>query len=309
MFSFAAESSLDPMGSPSMIYRIRARIQVPGPSDPFERWGTGSTLASDNLDGLFEMRGRTEVRFVDLLVAHREDRQTRVDLFPLVWFMQELPETFLDELRGERIATMDAASWVLGLALDPPSRGYSLPTLQILRTKVETLLGEYSRLISLSNVEEEEVQRFLRDHPYILDPSGSVKPKYSFGGELVSDFLIDYPDGSYRFVEIERPHDSVSTSAGLSARTSHAVDQVRSWASWIRAQSDPLASKTARAHWVIIGRRALQTSDQVRGVPIESLRREGIEIRYFDDLSSNLDAALDRLLLRGEALRRRGVLP
>jgi hypothetical protein len=163
------------------------------------------------------------------------------------------------------------------------------------------LAGRFEDAISNAQ-REEELQEFFTRHPFILSeqlPHGThVVPKFRFGGEYVSDFLISEITSGGTFwilVELEPVNAGLVTKGGqLSQRVREGVQQVRDWRSWLERNRD-LASRPVSQHglglgniegvwgWVIVGRRSevtLRFNELRREVSAES----SIDIMTYDRL-------------------------
>jgi hypothetical protein len=92
-------------------------------------------------------------------------------------------------------------------------------------------------------VREEDVQRYLRDRPFLLiEHLGGghgrwVIPKLRLGSEHVTDFMIGDEDSSGRrwiAVELENPRQSMFTKAGDPSQSlNHALRQIMDWRVWL----------------------------------------------------------------------------
>lgn len=140
-----------------------------------------------------------------------------------------------------------------------------------LREDFETILQQSSR--------EEDIHRFLADHPVILAGcfagEASVKSKVSIHRHQM-DFAVCQYWGSadqcqWTLVEIERPTHKLFTSKGdPTAALTHALRQIIDWRAWIEGnlayarQLLPQINPTPAA-MIIIGRRvSLKAADRQR---------------------------------------------
>jgi len=102
---------------------------------------------------------------------------------------------------------------------------------------------------------EEVFHRVLEDNPILLDVYGicQSKPvlKYPAGHKsiigkkfLVPDFIVVYPDKSYKLVEIERPSKSMATKEGQPrAEVTQAIFQIAEWKHFIKTHYDTIRDK------------------------------------------------------------------
>lgn len=125
---------------------------------------------------------------------------------------------------------------------------------------------------------EEDLQAFFAENPFILSeqwPHGThVVPKFRFGGQYVSDFLISEITSGGTFwilVELEPASAELVTRGGqLSQRVREGIQQVRDWKDWLDQNRD-LASRSISRNglglgdiqgvwgWVVVGRRSKVT--------------------------------------------------
>lgn len=170
-------------------------------------------------------------------------------------------------------------------------------------------VSELRKLVN-SDAREEELQRHLTAHPYILSEQFGhchhVFPKIRLGGSYEADFFcLDIPSSGKRWigVEIESPNTPVITQAGRkSAKLEHALQQIRDWRVWIRenlstARNVPLSGGAGLEDidssfdgWVIIGRSATFT-DKFNVLRRQVEHDEHISIRSWDGI---LDWASNR---------------
>jgi hypothetical protein len=97
------------------------------------------------------------------------------------------------------------------------------------------ILAQYEALILDQPDSEPAFQRFLTDHPQLLDPMAvQVWPQPDLFGFRFPDFVIRRADNSYVVVEIERPSKALVTASGhLSADVTHAEQQVVDYRSYL----------------------------------------------------------------------------
>jgi len=137
---------------------------------------------------------------------------------------------------------------------------------------------------------EEDYQKFLKQHPVILDPlSAEVVPKHKLGTDLVTDFVIRRHDNRYIVVEIEKPQDSMMTQSGdFSAPFTHAVGQVLDFQGWV-SENVAYAQKhlplIENPHGLLVmGRRTGLTKQQEKKLRLWCANSRTIEVVTFDDL-------------------------
>jgi len=103
-------------------------------------------------------------------------------------------------------------------------------------------IADLERLLS-SSTDESDYQRFLEANPVLLDVYGDVeaKPRFYYpegaseGKVYVEpDFLVKYPNGTYRLVELERPGSPLLTRSGRPrAEVTQPAFQIAEWRTFI----------------------------------------------------------------------------
>jgi hypothetical protein len=147
---------------------------------------------------------------------------------------------------------------------------------------------------------EEDVQQFFTENPFILAQQlphcHHVIPKFRFGGEFVSDFLLaEMPSSgpAWVLVELEPVGAQLVTASGnLAERVRVGAQQVRDWRDWLLNNRDMAMRPRSKNGlglseiddvwgWVIVGRRTQVTSrfNQLRNQVLNDSR---IEIMTYD---------------------------
>jgi Domain of unknown function (DUF4263)/BTB/POZ domain len=157
----------------------------------------------------------------------------------------------------------------------------------------------FLRLLEAASTEE-ELQRFLQDHPFILFRAVGrgvgflVVPKFRFGSQYVSDFLLGVWAQNWEFtlVELEPKNASLFTNDGTPSRQfSTAVRQLADWNLWIAENRNYFIDRVSRHVESYLEFIATLLPEEER--PILGLMRE---VRYF---------SINNLVVMG---RRRGEL-
>ena len=119
--------------------------------------------------------------------------------------------------------------------------------------KAISLLRE--NLLFNDTASEDVFHRVLEDNPMLLDVYGMCqsKPvlKYPVGHAsvigkefLVPDFIVVYPDKSYKLIEIERPSKSMATKQGQPrSELTQAIFQIAEWKHFIKTHYDTIRDK------------------------------------------------------------------
>jgi hypothetical protein len=151
---------------------------------------------------------------------------------------------------------------------------------------------------------EEEVQRFLADHPELLYPDYiDCRPKLKLGEDLVTDYVVLVQGASgpeYVFVEIERPNKPVFTEKGwFSHQFTQAKDQLLQWSTWITINHDYLERKLLNLgkpiFHLVIGRGNEMTPQNKATI---QAKFSGTNRRFgtYDDVVKRFNTIVERLL-------------
>jgi hypothetical protein len=151
------------------------------------------------------------------------------------------------------------------------------------------VLDDFEALLAVEQ-REEVYQRFLAEHPVLLDPlAAEVIPKQRLGLEFATDFAVRSHDGRWSLVEIERPHDLLFTNAvDFRQRFIHAFGQVLDFQHWVDHNvayaQEHMPGITAPRGLVVMGTRtAMSEAEQAKLRRfVDNSRR--IEVVTFDDL-------------------------
>jgi len=113
-------------------------------------------------------------------------------------------------------------------------------------------ISQFARLLSEEpNAEESVFHRFLELNPILLDVYGDIKGKPRFvyppgdsplGKKYVEpDFIVRYPNNSYKLIELERPERSLGTRRGESrSEVTQAAFQIAEWITYILKHYDQI---------------------------------------------------------------------
>ncbi len=158
--------------------------------------------------------------------------RTRYQKLFVIGWNADLPPP--DELAKEDFSSVYIARNLVGAdSLSKP--GQELAALTTLKSA--ELLQQARQLIGVAE-REEDVQRFLSEHPQIIYPEYiECYPKHKLGNEYVTDFvfLIQGANGvEYVFVELEKPSKKLFIVSGQpSAEFTQAKDQLNNWERWL----------------------------------------------------------------------------
>lgn len=158
------------------------------------------------------------------------------------------------------------------------------------------------------NLPESAYHDFIHDHPFILDSHGFgiSKPKFMFpqpsrhptGKKYVEpDYVISYPDKTYRMIELERPdHPIFRRDSDQRAEVTHAVHQLGEWRRYVDVYGHLLEDDFPNiagnySCTIVIGRKSQEDmSPEVLDEAMATLRaqNQGVEVLTYDSLIERL---------------------
>ena len=174
--------------------------------------------------------------------------------------------------------------------------------------KLESLLTEYKQCLEKAECEE-DIQKFLKQNPFILNPwSTTIHPKYRLGSEYVCDFLIEdptAPDFKHIFVEIEPAATmlflkSKNRETEFRAKVHQALKQLRDWEIWIRDNISYLKQQDFpefdQAGFILVVGRSIGLSPaQRRALVAASTEAKNRTVLTYDDLANRLKEFINSL--------------
>jgi hypothetical protein len=205
-------------------------------------------------------------------------------------------------------AILDFRITLLGIILQSggavlsPTRETAVPqekTVEMLRDKT----GQFRTLLS-GGASEEDIQKFLKDNPFLLRPASEVIPKQKLGEDFVTDFaLLNILDQGpiYTLVEIERASHRVLTKDKLlSEPVSRAIKQTRDWDVWLEQNKAYIQGKLhgfeTPQYLIVIGRS--NDMDAEEKAYLRSYNREykNTALLTYDDLLKQAEEFLESLV-------------
>jgi hypothetical protein len=176
----------------------------------------------------------------------------------------------------------------------------------------EDILNQFAALLNQSPEREEQLHRFLVEHPVLLDPFVTeLRTKHELGDDFITDFVVRRTNNEYVVVEIENSTDDLfKTNGSFTPELMTAVAQVRDFQAWIADNIAYAQTKLPGIRHpeglVIIGRRqGLSTLMQTRLSEENFSRRGHIKIATYDDLLSQARSVYRNALERPVVLRSR----
>jgi hypothetical protein len=180
----------------------------------------------------------------------------------------------------------------------------------------EAIAALRAALQSHSGDVESTFHDVLAAHPLLLDVYGTCesKPQFKYPAGTISptgktslepDFLIRYPDSSYKLIEIERPSKNVATAQGQPrADVAQAAFQCAEWRHFIKTHYQTLSDRypgiQTRCRTAVVMSRTNQLSfkgiediSSYKGLMMEQFRID--EFYTFDDLYDRARTAYELL--------------
>lgn len=221
------------------------------------------------------------------------------------WDIRSVHARIMNDIRRDfaRAAVTDNQKdgVIISGGTEPYSFYEKLDTLRIAIEKFKKLLDENAQ------APEQVFHDFLKQYPIILDAYAQrvhSKPRWPYPNELIHhygkayvepDFVIKYPDNSYKLIELEKPGKNIATQQGQpSAGTNQAVFQTAEWLAYIGNHYDLLKddypSISTRVHPVVVISRTTEFKARHASRSVALLKEhlsqmyEGKEILFYDDL-------------------------
>jgi len=180
-------------------------------------------------------------------------------------------------------------------------------------TALETAIREFESLLAAADTTDEAVyHEFIRTHPVMLDVYATAysKPQLVYpAGEsplgkayVEPDFILLYPDNTYRLVELEKPRDQVTTRSGQPrAEVTHAAFQIGEWRDYILNHYELLKAKfphisSSMRSTIVIGR-TRGGADVERRASLVRQTYKVDDVWTYDDILRRARKALSQLAL------------
>jgi hypothetical protein len=168
--------------------------------------------------------------------------------------------------------------------------------------RLQEIARQFRELLQ-GDLKEEALQKFLKEHPFILHQSAERIPKQRLGEDFVTDFVLvssTTQGPTYALVELERSsHPVLTKDFALASPVSHAIAQIRDWDVWLERNKAYLQNKlpgfeTPR-YIVVIGRSAEFTEDQKAYMRSYNRDFRNTELLTYDDVLARFEATIQRL--------------
>lgn len=172
--------------------------------------------------------------------------------------------------------------------------------------QLTSLLAQYRQILAEAKVEE-DIQKFIAKNPFVLNPWGTVYPKYRLGTKYVCDFLVEdlfAADFKYTFIEIEPASSDLfrknkKEAREFRSRVNHGLSQLRDWDIWIRENIETLKADFPEfdqaCFILVIGMSKDLSLDQKKVIISENTRSKSFTILTYDDLEHRLEELINKL--------------
>jgi len=165
---------------------------------------------------------------------------------------------------------------------------------------LNTLKNRFQELISRTDVDEQEIQDFLEDHKFIIDPNAKqVWSKENLGEGNQADFILSYAD-SIRVVEIKRPVDRIfDKKLRFSATARKALSELLRYKQWLESNEfvarGRYGSGVLKKGWGVMGRATEMSERELERLASWNSTSEVIKLKSFDDLLKNFDFRIEQV--------------
>lgn len=167
---------------------------------------------------------------------------------------------------------------------------------------LEKIANQFGLL--LENAEkEEDLQKFLKEHSFILHPSAQSIPKQKLGEDFVTDFVLvatTTQGPTYILVELERTdHKILTKDYTLTSPVNHAIKQTRDWDVWLENNKAYIQNKLpgfeSPIYMIVIGRS--KDFDEKQKAYMRSYNREwkNLQIITYDDVLLRFRSTIGKL--------------
>lgn len=199
-------------------------------------------------------------------------------------------------------AILDFQLTLLGLQIHSGDKEINKLSAQETIESLEKIANQFELL--LENAEkEEELQKFLKEHSFILHPSAQSIPKQKLGEDFVTDFVLvatTTQGPTYILVELERTdHKILTKDYTLTSAVNHAIKQTRDWDVWLENNKAYIQNKLpgfeSPTYMIVIGRS--KDFDEKQKAYMRSYNREwkNLEIITYDDVLLRFRSTIDKL--------------
>jgi hypothetical protein len=168
--------------------------------------------------------------------------------------------------------------------------------------RLQEIARQFEELLQ-GDSQEEILQTFLKEHPFVLHQSAESISKQKLGEDFVTDFVLAATTNqgpNYILVELERANHQIMTKDyALASPVTHAIKQTRDWDVWLEKNKAYVQNKlpgfeTPR-YLVVIGRSADFTEDQKAYLRSYNREFKNIELLSYDDVLARFQSTIKGL--------------
>jgi hypothetical protein len=243
---------------------------------------------------LFVRVNAGSVKLVDVGIAYVKNGQRIVRRIGFLWLIGTSTKEYYTKEMAIQHATLETRRYLDAL----------IPKIPV--TILVKALQEFEELLHEEDIDEPEMQEFLKDHPYFLWMGyESVESKPRLSEDLVPDFIIKTPGGEYIIVELESPKKRLFTSGKFIPEHKHLKDakaQIEGYLNYIRNNIEYMRSwrysdmKAEKVHGLlIIGLSTSLTSEERDRLKQLNAELKNYEVRTYDELADRLKQFLENL--------------
>lgn len=199
-------------------------------------------------------------------------------------------------------AILDFKLTVLGVQLQKGQPALGSVTSEGTLQRLDQIAQEFESLLG-KEVNEEELQLFLKTHPFVLHPAADTIPKKKLGEDFITDFVLVAPSSqgpNYILVELEHAaHPVLTKDHTLAKPVNHALKQTRDWDVWLEDNKAYLQGKLpgfeTPTYIVVIGRG--HELDETQKKYLRSYNREwkNTELLTYDDVLVRYRSMIEQL--------------
>lgn len=168
--------------------------------------------------------------------------------------------------------------------------------------RLQEIAMQFQELLQEDQLEE-VLQKFLKEHPFVLHQSAESIPKQKLGEDFVTDFVLvatTTQGPTYTLVELERANHTILTKDfTLASPVAHAIKQTRDWDVWLEKNKAYVQNKLpgfeTPKYMVVIGRSAEFTEDQKAYMRSYNREWKNLELLTYDDVLARFQSTILRL--------------
>lgn len=156
------------------------------------------------------------------------------------------------------------------------------------------VIENYQKIIQNPTSSEEDCQKYLFEHPVLIDPlAKEIIPKQRLGSDYITDFVIKKYNDEYVLVEIEKPSTPIFTKSNdFTSKFSHALGQVIDFQEWVETNisyaNTQMPSISSPSGILILGMMSTLTELQKKKLRRFNINNQGkVRVMTFDEVLQN----------------------